>query len=71
MVRHFGNVTTQAARICLLLVLLSSLGAEAQQPAKTARVGLLSLSPGPNPNMDVFRPLRELGWIEGKNLLVE
>jgi putative ABC transport system substrate-binding protein len=32
---------------------------------------LLSLSAGPNPNMDVFRGLRELGWIEGKNLSVE
>jgi putative ABC transport system substrate-binding protein len=60
----------RVARICLGLVLLSCLAAEAQ-PARTARIGLLSLSAGPNPNMDVFRGLRELGWIEGKNLSVE
>lgn len=55
----------------VLVLLLSSLGAEAQQPAKAARIGFLSLSPGTNPNMDVFRGLRELGWIEGQNISVE
>ena len=59
------------ARIGFIVVLLSGLGAEAQQAAKTARIGLLSLSAGPNPNMDVFRGLRELGWVEGRNLSVE
>jgi putative tryptophan/tyrosine transport system substrate-binding protein len=54
-----------------LVLVLSSLGAEAQQPAKAARIGFLSLSSGPNPNMDVFRGLRELGWIEGQNISVE
>jgi putative ABC transport system substrate-binding protein len=62
---------TRVARIGFVVVLLSCFGAEAQQPARTARIGLLSLSAGPNPNMDVFRGLRELGWIEGKNLSVE
>jgi putative ABC transport system substrate-binding protein len=61
----------RVARIGFVVVLLSCLGAEAQQPARSARLGLLSLSAGPNPNMDVFRGLRELGWIEGKNLSVE
>jgi putative tryptophan/tyrosine transport system substrate-binding protein len=61
----------RVARIGFVVVLLSCIGAEAQQPARTARIGLLSLSAGPNPNMDVFRGLRELGWIEGKNLSVE
>ena len=42
-----------------------------QQPAKTARIGVLSLASGPNPNMDIFQGLRELGWIEGKNMAVE
>jgi len=44
---------------------------EAQQPAKTARIGVLSLASGPNPDMDIFPRLRELGWIEGRNLAVE
>lgn len=59
------------ARIGFAFLLLSCVGVEAQQPTRTARIGLLSLSPGPNPNMDVSRGLRELGWVEGKNLSVE
>jgi putative ABC transport system substrate-binding protein len=47
------------------------LATEAQQPAKTVRIGALSLASGPNPNMDIFLGLRELGWIEGQNLAVE
>ena len=43
----------------------------AQQSGNTARIGTLSLSSGPNPNMDIFPGLRELGWIEGQNLVVE
>jgi len=54
-----------------LALLLSGAAADAQQPPKTARVGTLSLSAGPNPNMDVFVGLRELGWVEGQNLMVE
>ena len=52
-------------------LLLAGVTLEAQQPARTARVGTLSLAAGPNPNMDIFQGLRELGWIEGKNLTVE
>ena len=52
-------------------LLAAPLTAEAQQPAKTARVGTLSFAAGPNPTMDVFQGLRELGWVEGRNLVVE
>src|SRR5262245_52376292 len=55
----------------VLALLLSSHAAKAQQPAKTARIGLLSLSSGPTPTMDISPGLRELGWIEGQNLTVE
>ena len=55
----------------VLALLLPSLGAEAQQRAKTARIGFLSISAGPNPNMDVLPGLREHGWVEGRNLFVE
>src|SRR5512134_3383579 len=55
----------------VLALLLPPLGAEAQQRAKTARIGFLSISAGPNPNMDVLPGLRELGWAEGRNLFVE
>jgi putative ABC transport system substrate-binding protein len=49
--------------------------AEAQQPKKVPRIGYLSPtgdSNTPTPSVDAFRRgLRELGYIEGKNILVE
>ena len=59
------------SRICFVLALAQCFAVEAQQSAKTARIGLLSLSSGQNPSMDVFHGLREMGWIEGRNLSVE
>jgi len=52
-------------------LLAAPLAAEAQPQAKTARIGFLSLSPGPTSTMDISPGLRELGWIEGHNLTVE
>ena len=52
-------------------VLAAPPAAEAQQAEKVYRLGLLSLTPTPN-LMEAWRQgLRELGWIEGENLLVE
>jgi len=51
--------------------------AHAQQSAKIPRVGFLSVqvsptSTTPNPLAEAFRQgLRDLGYIEGKNILVE
>jgi len=47
------------------------LAVEAQPRPKTARIGFLSLSPGPTPTMDISPGLRELGWIEGQNTAIE
>ena len=48
---------------------------EAQQPKKIPRVGFVSVSgdaSNPGPYVAAFRHgLRELGYIEGKNILVE
>jgi len=45
--------------------------AGAQQPAKVPRIGYVGVGPE-NPNYAVFlRGLRDLGYIEGKNILVE
>src|SRR6266851_624477 len=53
-------------------LLAAPLAAEAQSAPKTARIGVLSLAEGPNPIfMDLFRGLRELGWVDGKNMAVE
>jgi putative tryptophan/tyrosine transport system substrate-binding protein len=54
----------------LLAALLAYRPATAQQPAKVVRVGILA--PGPlRPIASFKRRLRELGWIEGTNILFE
>jgi len=47
--------------------------AQAQQPRKVPRIGVLSPGfPGPSPLLDAFRQgLRELGYVEGQNIAVE
>ncbi len=45
--------------------------APAQQPAKTPRIGFLSAS-RPQPTHEAFRQgLRELGYVEGQNIVIE
>jgi putative ABC transport system substrate-binding protein len=64
--------------VAMLLSLLSWLASPAwgaAQPGKTYRIGYLSLAPitdTPSPQRAAFfRALRELGYVEGKNLIVE
>ncbi|MGH7335913.1 MAG: ABC transporter substrate-binding protein [Candidatus Rokuibacteriota bacterium] len=59
-------------RFALALALLAApLSAEAQPTGKVARPGVLLLSSA-DPNLDAFRRgLRELGHIEGRNLVIE
>src|SRR5262249_42766951 len=62
--------------ICLVTAALLSIAsfAEAQQPKKNPRIGYL---PGASPSADsaryeAFRQgLRELGYVEGKNIVIE
>jgi putative ABC transport system substrate-binding protein len=64
-----------AARVRLIAILAlgflcASSAAWGQQPGKVARIGYLGNTPGPL--VDAFRQgLRDLGWIEGRNLLIE
>jgi putative ABC transport system substrate-binding protein len=66
----------RSARFALGLVvvvstLIAPLVAEAQPSGKVARIGYLSLFE-PRPLDDVFRQaMRDLGWVEGKNLVIE
>jgi ABC-type uncharacterized transport system substrate-binding protein len=56
------------------LLLALSFRAEAQQPVKVPRIGLLSATSSTQPALatEAFRQgLRELGYVEGKNIVVE
>jgi putative tryptophan/tyrosine transport system substrate-binding protein len=54
------------------VLLAAPLAAEAQQPGKKARIGVLSQGlPDPPPGLPLLRPLRALGWVEGQNLVFE
>ena len=59
----------------VLVSLLAHMAAEAQQAGKIPRVGFISSAGSPEnpwPPFEAFRQgLRELGYVEGKNLLIE
>ena len=54
-------------------VLSTPLGARAQQAGKAARIGYLGDSPSPSPQLrEAFlQGLNELGYIEGRNLVID
>src|SRR5262249_15780470 len=53
------------------MLLALSVSAQAQQPTKVPRIGYV-IGSGPGPLVDAFRQgLRDFGYIEGKNILVE
>ena len=56
-----------------VLLLAGSVAVHAQQTARVHRIGFVSsLAPSPNPSFEAFRQgLRELGYIEGKNVVIE
>jgi putative ABC transport system substrate-binding protein len=58
--------------LCAMLFALCT-SAEAQQPKKVPRIGVLIISPSANAaRIEAFRQgLRELGYVEGKNIVIE
>jgi ABC-type uncharacterized transport system substrate-binding protein len=67
------NVSHTLIHLALLsLPFTCSFSAEAQQPKKVPRIGYLSLRSGIEPREEAFqRGLRELGYIEGQNIVIE
>jgi putative ABC transport system substrate-binding protein len=62
------RVTVLSLGVMLLIV---SFSAEAQEPKRVPRVGVLS-DGSRGPNIDAFlKGLRELGWVEGQNIAIE
>src|SRR5436190_13785330 len=59
--------------LALLALGAAPLAAEAQQAAKVARIGYLTTSLGASPHLpEAFRQgLRDLGYVEGRNLVIE
>jgi len=57
----------------LLALGAATLAAKAQQPAKVARIGFLATNPATGPHMrEAFlQGLRDLGYVEGRNLVIE
>jgi ABC-type uncharacterized transport system substrate-binding protein len=78
MKKHILSLALSAMPLALCAVLLApSFSVHAQQAKKIPRIGFLSgranpTPTTPDPNADAFRQgLRDLGYIEGKNILVE
>jgi putative ABC transport system substrate-binding protein len=61
----------EVAALALVLV-AAPLAAEAQQAGKVYRIGFLSFAPEPlGPHAALSAGLRELGYVEGRNIIVE
>src|SRR5262249_15998671 len=75
-VRDLVSMIRGVAVVAVLAVslLAAPLAADAQQAGKVPWIGFLSLtSPSDRPSLlDAFRQgLRELGWVEGQNIVIE
>jgi len=51
--------------------LAAPVGVYAQQPGKVYRIGALLTTPNPSLDDVLWQGLRELGWVEGQNFILE
>ena len=69
-----GSIRLIRLVLLALGVLAASLAADAQQAGKVPRIGFLGVSSPSDrpPLLDAFRQrLRELGWVEGQNIVID
>src|ERR1043166_5326558 len=73
--RSIENPKWLGLSVIAFVLVVTGAVAQAQQPTKVPRIGYLSRtgdSKNPGPETERFRQgLRDLGYIEGKNILVE
>jgi putative tryptophan/tyrosine transport system substrate-binding protein len=63
------SIRTQFAFVFAVLVMLSAVATQAQD--KVRRIGLLAIHEGQCGNLPLREGLRELGYVEGKNIAIE
>src|SRR5262249_9638923 len=69
--RHSTADVRRRAALALVVLFLAPVAGEAQEARKTPRIGMLSNSPT-DPFAKAFQQgLRELGYVEGRNIIVE
>jgi ABC-type uncharacterized transport system substrate-binding protein len=71
---RMARIAIRAVLVIILAVFLSPHVIEAQQPEKVYRIGYLDQgsTAGGKPYLDAFRQgLRDLGWVEGRNVALE
>ena len=70
--RHWAIAVNKKIALSLLAAfLLTTVSVAEAQQAKVPKIGFLGARPAPASGQELWRELRELGYVEGKNLAIE